>query len=371
MLSFPHQYKQMSDNYSKSGVNYNVLDLVKRMAQDAASDTSSEIMNQLPESRGESAFVSEIEGGYMAFVIEGLGTKNLVADKMYELSGKSYYGKIAQDTVGAIVNDILVVGAKPAVVNAYWAVGDSGFWKDKKRSEDLVKGWANACKLAGAIWGGGETPGLSGIINPETIDLAGSCVGIIKPKERLTLGDKLKVGDAILLIESNGIHANGLSLARKISGDLKEGYLTEIEGGKSYGEALLKPGHIYAKLVDELFKEGVNVHYMVNITGHGFRKLMRAKQNFKYVLNQVPEVPRLFKFMQEKAGISDEEMYSIFNMGAGYAVYIPQEDVKKAQEIAKKYGYKSWNAGRVEEGEKQVVIEPINVTFKAESLGVR
>lgn len=361
----------MSDNYSKSGVNYNVLDLVKRMAQEAASETSSGVLNQEPESRGESAFVSEIEGGYVAFVTEGLGTKNLVADKMYKLSGKSHYDSIAKDTVGAIVNDILVVGAKPAVVNAYWAVGDSNFWADRKRSEDLVKGWADACKLAGAIWGGGETPGLSGIINTETIDLAGSCVGIIKPKERLTLGDKLKVGDAILLIESNGIHANGLSLARKISEELEKGYLTEIEDGLTYGDVLLQPGHIYAKFVDELFNEGIDIHYMVNITGHGFRKLMRAKQNFKYVLNQVPEVPRLFKFMQEKAGISDEEMYSIFNMGAGYVIYLPEEDVEKAQGIAKKHGYKSWDAGKVEEGEKQVVIEPLNITFKSETLGVR
>lgn len=361
----------MSDNYSKSGVNYGVLDLVKRMAQDEAAKTSSGILNQVSQSRGESAFVSEIDGGYLAFVIEGLGTKNLVADEMYKSTGKTYYDSIAKDTVGAIINDILVVGAKPAVINAYWAVGDSNFWEDKKRAEDLVRGWGEACKLSGTVWGGGETPGLSGIINSATIDLAGSCIGIIKPKERLILGDKLKSGDAILLIESNGIHANGLSLARKISQDLENGYLTEIEKGITYGDALLQPGHIYARFVEELFNEAVDIHYMVNITGHGFRKLMRAKQNFKYVLNNVPEVPRLFKFIQEKSGISDEEMYSIFNMGAGFAVYIPQEDIEKVQEIAKKNGYKSWDAGRVEDGEKQVVVKPLGITFKAETLGVR
>lgn len=354
-----------SINYSAAGVNYNVLDPVKKLAQNLGKQT----VKNFPEvaaSRGESAYVWEEEDCYRAFVIEGLGTKNLVADAM----GKSYE-TIAQDTVASIVNDILTVGALPQVVNAYFATGSPEWFNDTVRSTALVEGWAKACNMAGATWGGGETPGLSGIINPETVDLAGACIGIIRPKERLILGDKLRSGDAIILIESSGIHANGLSLARKIADGLPDGYATELSGGLSYGDALLTPTHIYATLIKELFGEEIDVHYMVNITGHGFRKLMRANREFSYIINQLPPVPPLFDFLKKHSGNDDLEMYGNFNMGAGFAIFLPADQVDKAMEIATKNGFKSWNAGVVQNGPKRVIIEPKNIAFEADSLGVR
>ena len=90
-------------------------------------------------------------------------------------------------------------------------------------------------------WGGGETPALAGIVEAGRIDLAASCTGLVNPKERLSLGDKLGPGDAIVLLASSGIHANGLSLARKLAERLPQGYLTEVAPGLGYGEALLAP----------------------------------------------------------------------------------------------------------------------------------
>ncbi len=360
--------------YASSGIVYDAMDPLKKLAQQEAAETAKNlepIAKEVSESRGDSAYVWEEEDAYRAFVIEGLGTKNLVADKVYALTGQSYYEVIAQDTVAAIVNDVIVVGAKPQVVNAYFGLGGADWLKDLKRSGDLVIGWSKACNLAGAAWGGGETPTHKDIINPQTIDLGGSAIGIIKPKTRLTLGDKLKAGDRILLIESNGIHANGLTLARTIADKLPQGFLTKINDSETFGEALLQPSHIYAKLVQDLFAENIDIHYMVNITGHGWRKLMRAKQNFSYVIDSVPEVSALFKFIQENSGNGDEEMYGNFNMGAGFGIFLSEADVYKAQDIAKKNGLQSWNAGIVQEGEKQVVIKPLGITFKAESLGVR
>lgn len=350
--------------YQKAGVDYNVLDEVKRLAQAAAKSTAGN--SEVAASRGESAYVWEEGDGYRAMVVEGLGTKNLVADEMYKLTGKSYYDQIAQDTVAMIVNDLVVVGALPQVVNAYWGVGDSEWMADKQRAEDLINGWAAACKQAGAVWGGGETPALKGIIEPGKIDLAGSAVGSVK-KDQLVLGDKLAEGDAIVLIESSGIHANGLTLAREVGE--KIGYDAKLSDGRTYGDALLAPTHIYATLVKELQAQGIDTHYMVNITGHGWRKLMRANSEFTYEIYELPPVPAEFELIAKTTGISDTEMYATFNMGAGFSVMTPDAD--KVVKAAEKVGLKAWKAGVVRAGKKQVVIKPIDVTFEAGDLQVR
>lgn len=362
-------------NYAQTGVDYNVMDPLKKLAQSAGKQTSQNLLEfgakEVEGSRGESAFVWEEENSYKALAIEGLGTKSLVADEVEKITSKTYYDLIAQDTVAAIVNDVLTVGALPQVINAYFASGGPEWFLDTKRSTTLVEGFAKACNLAGITWGGGETPGLSGIINPDTIDLAGACIGIIKPKKRLTLGDKLTPGDAILLIESSGIHSNGLSLARAIVRKLPGGYATKLPDGTMYGEALLTPAHIYVNLIKALFEAGIDIHYMVNITGHGWRKLMRANRDFTYLLTQLPPTLPIFSFLQEHSGSSDKDMYGNFNMGAGFAIYLPSNQVEKAQEIAENLKFKSWAAGSIQEGPKQIIIKEKNITFKAESLSVR
>src|ERR1700709_2508842 len=163
------------------------------------------------------------------------------------------------------INDLITVGATPLVVQAYWAAGGSEWFSDAQRSEALVAGWKRACDVCGVAWGGGETPALSGIVEAGRIDLAASCTGLINPKERLSVGDKLGAGDAIVLLASSGIHANGLSLARKLGERLPEGYLTEIEPGLSYGDALLAPTVLYSPVTEALAKAGIAPKYCANI----------------------------------------------------------------------------------------------------------
>src|SRR3989344_5600770 len=138
-------------DYSKTGVNYSSLDPFKKLSQIHAKNTSINLttsgFSEVTESRGESAYVWEEEDCYRAFVLEALGTKNLIADEMRKITGKTYYDQIAQDTVAMIVNDLIVVGADPQVVNAYFAVGDSDWFSDEERSKDLVEGWQRACNL--------------------------------------------------------------------------------------------------------------------------------------------------------------------------------------------------------------------------------
>lgn len=364
-----------SQSYASSGVDYSKMDPVKVFAQQQASSTSENLkelgMRELTDSRGESAYVWDEGDCYKAFVIEGLGTKNLIADETRKITGKTYYDQIAQDTVAMIINDLITVGARPMVVNAYFGIGDSSWLSDENRYKDLIIGWKNACNLSGAVYGGGETPTLKGIINPETIDLAGSAIGIIKPKERLITEKKLSAGDVILLVESSGIHANGLTLARNIATNLPDGYATKLSDGSLYGEALLTPTPIYAKLVENLLTQNIDIHYISNITGHGWRKIMRAKQEFTYTIDSIPTPQPIFNFIQEKSNSSDSEMYGNFNMGAGYALFVSPKEVENAQEIIKNSGFSSTVAGTIQNGEKQVIIKPKNIVFKSDTLQVR
>ncbi len=346
-------------------VNYTILDSFKIAAQRAAKRTGGSAI------RGESAYVWEERDCYRAMVIEGLGTKSLVADAMRPINGKTYYDAIAQDALAMIVNDLITVGAKPEVVNAYFAVGDCRWFEDKKRAGDLIRGWANACSLAGAVWGGGETPTLKGIVEPAVIDIAGSAIGIVKPKKRLLLGEAITHGDAIVLVESSGIHANGLTLARAIADVLPGGYATKLTNGFMYGEALLRSTHIYARLMSALFDAGVDIHYAVNVTGHGWRKLMRPTRAFTYVIEETPPDSPLFSFLQKHGKLSDREMFETFNMGAGFALYVRANAVARAIAIAEKKGFHAWHAGSVRNGKKQVVIKPKNIVFSRETLKIR
>jgi len=204
--------------YEQAGVDYSKIDPLKILAQQAARETGKNLLaagiSEVEASRGESAYVIDVGDFYLASITECLGTKSLVANAVRQLTGKTYYDQIAQDTIAMAVNDIVTVGAKPLSIHAYWAVGGTDWFTDKQRMCDLVAGWQRACNLIGVAWGGGETPSLSGIVEAGAIDLAASCVGIIRPKDRLTVGNKLAAGDAIVLLESSCIHANGVSLAR-------------------------------------------------------------------------------------------------------------------------------------------------------------
>lgn len=362
-------------SYEQAGVNYDLIDPLKVSAQRAAAATAQHVaahgFAEVAASRGESAYVVDVGPFYIASIVECLGSKALVADEMAQLTGRSFYQGIAQDTIAMAVNDLITVGATPLVVQAYWAAGGSDWFSDAQRAQALVAGWKAACDTCGVAWGGGETPALAGIVEAGRIDLAASCTGLINPKERLSVGDKLAAGDAIVLLASSGIHANGLSLARKLTERLPQGYLTLLASGQTYGEALLAPTTLYSPVTEALYKAGITPHYCANITGHGWRKLLRHPARFTYRIDAVPEVPEVLKFIAHHAGHDDREAYSTLNMGAGFALFVRAEDAQRTVEIAQAQGIPALVAGRVEEGDKQLLIEPLSIRFGDDDLQLR
>ncbi len=361
------------ESYAAAGVNYDVLDAGKRIAVAAALSTSSHAVKRgaisNDASRGESAFLFELAGRQLATVLECLGTKSTIARAVQEQLGENHFGAIAYDSVAAVINDLICVGAMPLVINAYFATGSPDWYGVDGRYEALVEGWRQACEDSGATWGGGESPGLSGIVVDGEVDIAGSAIGAVPDGVIPILSDKLSAGDDIVFVASNGLHANGASLLRKLGRELPSSFATKLPSGQSLGAAVLAPTAIYVRLVEELLIAGVPVSYLSNITGHGLRKVMRADRDFTYRITALPEVSELFAFIAQALMLDDNEMYGTFNMGCGFAVYSP--DGSAVVDAAEKIGRRAWIAGTVEEGSRQVIVEPIGVTYQSEALNLR
>ncbi len=353
--------------YRDAGVDYETLDAGKRLAMAAALSTSPLLASHgaraLEDSRGEPAFVFELGDRALAFVVEGLGTKSIIARQVLAEQGIDRFAEVAYDTVAAIVNDLCCVGALPLVVNAYFATGSSDWYREAARSRSLVEGWRRGCADAGCAWGGGESPSLAGLVQEHEIELAGAAVGAVPQGSAPILGEALGPGDEIVLVDSSGLHANGASLARLLAGRLREGYATALPSGRSLGEALLEPSAMYVGLVAELLSRGTPLTYSSHITGHGLLKLMRRPIALRYRIWKLPEVPEVLSFLVAQAGLEAKAAYSTFNMGAGFALYCAAGAGGEIVEVAGELGLRACIAGGVEEGPREVLLEPVDVRF--------
>lgn len=379
-------------------VNYKGFDPFKIACQEAGRRTTRNLRDsgfqELTWSRGESAFVMKAHRGYFANVIEGLGTKNIIAEIMDELAklpglteetaimlrDNLFFRQIAQCNAAMVINDLITSGARPTSFMLHVAVGTDKWFENKRRWQDIIYGTEASCHMAQCVWGCGETPVLRDIVNPSTVLLSGSATGFIKSKARLINPANIQDGDRIMLFDSSGIMANGSTLVRQIAPSLPHGYLTRIpEDGRTFGEAILAPTTIYSRLIQAILDAEVRIHYAVNITGHGWRKLMRPVQSFTYIITQLPTQQPLFKFIQENNGnVSDRKMYETFNMGAGFAIYVDPKDVatvlRVTKRLRKKLGlpFKCTHAGYIEKSsEPQVIIKPKNIEFGPKDLEIR
>lgn len=387
-------------------VNYKGFDSFKVDCQKGGKATESNLRrNGFEEeawSRGESAYVVRMPGKrarYLATVEEGLGTKNISADRMADqvsrceqanemqkkceiaeliedLTGRSFFREVAQCNVAMSANDIITVGADPLTFMLHLAVESADWFKNDQRWKDVIEGTRRGCDLAGCSWGGGETSVLRKIIVPGASLLSGSMTGFISCHKRLINPANIQDGDVIFLFDSSGPHSNGYTMLWDVVAPrLSEGYLTRIPGdNRTFGEAILAPTKIYAHAIRLLSNAGIRIHYAVNITGHGWAKLMRASQPFAYVIGKLPRQQPVFGFIQEHNPIDTKQMYHTFNMGAGFAIYVHRKDVKRVHaELGEGFGgYNITEAGWIEKSSvSEVLIEPLGIKFGPEELAIR
>lgn len=360
--------------YRAAGVDYDLLDAGKREALVAALGTSAFALGRgavaEDASRGESAFLLRWQGQQLALVMECLGTKSTLAGLYQQETGVDRFEWIGVDTVAAIVNDLCAVGALPLVVNAYFATGSDAWYATPGRFASLVRGWRAGCEQAGVVWGGGESPMLRGIVAEGEIDLAGCAVGYVPADRPALLGDRLRPGDEIVLVASSGLHTNGASLAR-LAAERAGGLSVRLADGTTLGDALLTPSLIYVKLLAALYDADLPLSYTAHITGHGLRKLMRANRTLTYRIVDLPPVPPVLAFVVDTLRLPAHEAYGTFNMGTGFAVFCPAGTGQRVVEAATAAGYDARVAGWVEDGPRQVVLEPVGVSFRGEELQLR
>ena len=362
-------------------VDYSRLNPFKRLAIELFSSTFGNPeglgIRVVEETLGEAAVAFDfLDYDFMlGFNVEGLGTKSLIAEEMYaktrireEVDTSAYYRGLGQDNIAMSVNDLVSIGAAPFAYGDILSSGDSSYFDDEDRMEALLTSFREGADQAGVAIPLGETPTLKDILYPEVMDLAGASVGVIRPKGNLVVSSGVREGDTIYGLASSGIHSNGVTLARKIVEGLPDGYFTPLEGGTTIGEELLTPTTIYVKTVIGLLEAGVDVHYLSPITGHAWRKIMRPREPFTYVIEHVPEPPRVFKALMtmsedQGAPVTQYEAYQTWNMGVGYVVLAPDECEEEIRRICGSEGVECTRLGHVERGVRRVEILPKGLEY--------
>ena len=297
---------------------------------------------------GHYAGIVEIPGGtLLATHTDGVGTKVMIAQMMKK------YDTVGIDCVAMNVNDIICTGAVPISFVDYIAANRT----DQKTFNQIVRGLVIGAIDAQVPIVGGETAILPDLISGKkfSFDLAGMVVGILN-KSDMILGDKIKPDDAIIGINSSGLHSNGYSLARKVLLS-KYSIREKVKGIGILGEALLEPTEIYVKPVLHAIKE-CKIHGLAHITGGAFTKLLRLKKT-GFVLDDLPQTPPIFQAIEDQ-GVEKEEMYKTFNMGIGFCLITPKDEVSRIGQIFKKHGFTSMQIGKITE-KKGVYINNLRI----------
>jgi phosphoribosylformylglycinamidine cyclo-ligase len=250
----------------------------------------------------------------VALSTDGVGTKLLVAEEL------GRFDTVGIDCVAMNVNDVICVGAEPLAMLDYIAVQKA----DPEVCEQLGVGLARGAELAGVEIPGGELAQLGDLVS--SVDVSGACFGTVA-LDAIVDGSAVVPGDAVIGLPSSGVHSNGYTLARSALAGIGLG---DERLGRPLGDVLLEPTEIYVKPIVELLRSEVEVRGLAHITSGGLGNLLRLAAEVGYEIDDPLPVHPIFELIQEKGGVSDEEMYDVFNMGCGFCAVVPAEDEARA-----------------------------------------
>lgn len=297
----------------------------------------------------------------LAVSTDGVGTKIMVA----QMIGK--YDTVGIDCIAMNVNDVLAVGAQPITLVDYIAVQGM----DQALLSEIGKGLHDGAQLSGISIVGGEIAQIREMLSPDpnSFDLVATCIGTVR-LDSIIDGSTIEEHDVLLGIESSGVHSNGFTLARKALFDVKkytaQTYIAEL--GTTVGEELLKPTHIYVPYVLEMLSQGVKLKALAHITGGGLLNLTRINSDFGFEIENLPDTPPIFSLIQESGNVSDEEMFRTYNMGVGFCLVTPFDDVVNVFDICHKHNIKCYKLGyAVKDKEKKIIIQSRGLAGQGES----
>ncbi|MDE6442399.1 MAG: phosphoribosylformylglycinamidine cyclo-ligase [Clostridia bacterium] len=309
----------MAISYKDSGVDVEKgYEAVKLMKEHVQSTYTQGVLGDIGSFGGFFQMPKKIKRPVLVAGTDGVGTKlkyAIIADK---------HDTIGIDAVAMCVNDIVCQGAKPLFFLDYFATGNLS----PEQVATVVSGVAQGCKQAGAALIGGETAEMPGFYAKGDYDIAGFAVGVVD-KKRIINGSEIRRGDVFIGLKSSGIHSNGYSLVRKIFGE-NINNLTKFDDELDARpiNVLLTPTKIYVNSILSLI-EKIHVNGIAHITGGGFieniPRILPKGIGCEIDKNSY-EIPNIFKVLQKRSGLSDEEMYNTFNMGIGMVVCVREKD---------------------------------------------
>ncbi len=336
------------DAYAAAGVDIKAgQEAVRRMRNHVRTARTKGVLGDL----GAFGGLFLIPTGYSQPVLvsstDGVGTKVVVA------AGMNRYDTVGQDLVNHSVNDILAQGACPLFFMDYYATGKL----DPLVAEQIVRGLAKACRENQCALLGGETAEMPGVYRAEDFDLAGTIVGIVEKKSVID-GQRIRPGDVLLGLPSNGLHTNGYSLVRRIL-FRKTGYnlktvIPELSLG--LGEELLKVHRSYLKVVQSLLKK-IRIKGLAHLTGGGWlENIPRILPSDCQALVEKGSWPILpiFKYLQDVGQLDEVTMYRTFNMGIGMVIVISRSEADQAVQVVKTLRETAYPVGEIVKGPKGV-----------------
>jgi phosphoribosylformylglycinamidine cyclo-ligase len=286
--------------------------------------------------------ISDYEDPILAAATDGVGTKlklAFMADK---------HDTIGLDLVAMSVNDLVTLGAQPLFFLDYIATGKLNIDQYK----DIMSGIVTGCKKADCALLGGETAEMPDFYSQGEYDTAGFCVGLVD-REKIIDGSKIKKGDSLIGIASNGIHSNGYSLVRKIF--IKNNKKPE----QKLLQELLKPTKIYVKTILALLKR-FKIKGIAHITGGGLvenvPRILPAGLSAEINTDSFI-TPEIFERIQKKGKIAQKEMYRTFNMGIGMVLVVDNDEKMEIIEELEEMGEKAYQLGQINENQKELILK--------------
>jgi phosphoribosylformylglycinamidine cyclo-ligase len=293
------------------------------------------------------------DGLALALSTDGVGTKAVVAEQLGDFT------TIGIDCVAMNVNDVVCVGAEPIAMLDYISVEKA----NPSMLADIARGLKEGAERAEIEIPGGEVAQLPEMIrghgspHPEGVgfDLVGACFGLLAPDQVIT-GKYVEPGDVLIGLPSNGVHANGLTLARQALPDLNE-QPTEL-AGSTVGAELLKPTEIYVRAALDLLASAVEVRGLAHITSMSFRNLLRLDADVGYEIDSpLPRSP-IFDLVASRGVVPESELWEVFNMGCGFCFVVSRRDEEPALALLREHYADAAPIGQVIDEPGKVYIRP-------------
>jgi phosphoribosylformylglycinamidine cyclo-ligase len=330
----------VTDAYANAGVDQGAADsAVAGLLRALGAINLERPSAQVPLPGHYASVIKFDEANGIAFSTDGVGTKLVVAEEL------GRFDTVGIDCVAMNVNDVICVGAEPLAMLDYIAVQKA----DPAVCEEIGAGLARGAELAGVEIPGGELAQLGELVS--SVDVSGACFGTVA-LDAIVDGSAVRPGDIVIGLPSSGIHSNGYTLARSALAGIP---LDDDRLGRPLGDVLLEPTEIYVKPILELLRSEVDVRGLAHITSGGTRNLLRLAAEVGYEIDDRLPAPPIFALIQERGGVSDEEMSEVFNLGCGFCVVVATADESRALELLRAHYPAARRIGRATRGPARIL----------------